>query len=259
MIRILLVLILGGASAMQTTHAADVLERFAAKSFTDSTGTKLLYRQLAPKNYDAKQRYPLVIFLHGAGERGDDNRIQLKHGMANYAADDLQAKFPAFVIAPQCPANQKWVDVDWSGEKHNQPAKASPSMHATRELIDALQKEISIDPDRIYITGLSMGGYGTWDALQRYPELFAAGAPICGGGDPSLAERIKHMPIWVFHGEQDTVVKPIRSRSMVAALEAAGAKPKYTEYPQVGHDSWTATYANPEFHTWLFSQKRSQK
>jgi predicted peptidase len=254
-----MILLWGGASAMQTSYAADVGESFAARSFTDSTGTRLLYRQLQPKDYDAKQRYPLVIFLHGAGERGDDNRIQLKHGMANYAADDLREKFPAFVIAPQCPANQKWVDVDWSGEKHTQPPKASPSMHATRELIDALQKEYSIDADRIYITGLSMGGYGTWDALQRFPELFAAGAPICGGGDPSLAERIKHIPIWVFHGEQDTVVKPIRSRSMVEALEAAGAKPKYTEYPKVGHDSWTATYANPEFHAWLFSQKRSQK
>lgn len=231
------------------------LDRFEARTYS-ADGGKLLYRMLKPAKYDANRKYPLVVFLHGAGERGNDNFAQLKHGMADFASDKIMEAYPAFVIAPQCPTGEKWVDVDWSAAKHDMPEKAASATRLTLKLIDELQKEFSIDRDRLYITGLSMGGYGSWDAIQRHPELFAAAAPICGGGDPKHAAKIKSIPIWAFHGDKDTAVKVERSREMIDAIKAAGGSPKYTEYPGVGHDSWTATYKNPEVYAWLFAQKR---
>jgi predicted peptidase len=242
---------------MTTTLSAgeDHRDRFVARSFEDR-GFTLPYRLLKPKDYDATQKYPLVVFLHGAGERGNDNFKQLVHGMNDFASDEIMAKYPAFVIAPQCPDDRKWVEVDWTLESHTLPESPSVSLEATSHLIDALQKEFPIDASRIYLTGLSMGGYGAWDMLARQPELCAAAVPICGGGDPAVAARFKDVPLWAFHGDQDTAVKPKRSREMIAALKAAGGTPKYTEYPGVGHDSWTATYANPAVHAWLFAQRK---
>jgi predicted peptidase len=160
------------------------------------------------------------------------------------------------LIAPQCPENAKWVEVDWSASTHQQPKEPSESARLTLELIAALQKEFSIDPQRIYLTGLSMGGYGTWDLLARRPELFAAGVPVCGGADESTAPKIKNLPIWAFHGAKDQAVKVERSRNMIAALKHTGGKPKYTEYPNVGHDSWNPAYKDAEMFAWLFAQKR---
>jgi predicted peptidase len=197
-----------------------------------------------------------VIFFHGAGERGDNNTAQLVHGMNNFASAEIREKYPAFVVAPQCPNNQKWADVDWSADKHTLTKEPSKSMKLSLELLDALQKEFSIDSSRLYVTGLSMGGYGTWDVIHRHPDLFAAAAPICGGGDPAGAKAMAKLPIWVFHGDQDTAVKVKRSREMVEALKAAGSDVKYTEYAGVGHDSWTATYKDPKFYEWLFAQKK---
>jgi predicted peptidase len=157
-------------------------------------------------------------------------------------------------VAPQCPDGKRWVEVDWALDSHKQPEE-SISLTLTRELLASLQKEYRIDSKRFYVTGLSMGGYGTWDLITRTPDLFAAAAPICGGADETLAAKVTKLPIWVFHGDKDGVVKPLRSRNMVAAIEKAGGKPKYTEYPGVDHNSWTQTYANPEFMAWLFAQR----
>ncbi|HEX5105856.1 MAG TPA: prolyl oligopeptidase family serine peptidase [Pirellulaceae bacterium] len=234
---------------------ADHRDRFEARTF-DDRGFTLPYRLLKPQDLGARQKYPLVLFLHGAGERGNDNVKQLVHGMNDFASDEIMAKHPAFVVAPQCPEDRKWVEVDWTLDAHTLPESPSVSLEATIRLIESLQKEFTIDASRIYITGLSMGGYGTWDALARWPELFAAAAPICGGGDPAVAARFKDVPIWVFQGDEDTAVKPKRSREMVEALKAAGGQPKYTEYPGVAHDSWTQTYADPTLHEWLFSQRK---
>jgi len=236
--------------------AADPKDVFEARVYTDAAGGKLPYRILKPADYDANKKYPLVIFLHGAGERGTDNLVQLKHGMADYANDENRKKFPAFVIAPQCPAERKWVEVNWSDPNHEMPAEPSIPMKQTFDVIEGLRKEFSIDEKRLYMTGLSMGGFGTWDALQRKPDYFAAGIPICGGGDVKQAAKLKNVPIWCFHGDQDTAVKVARSREMIAAIKEAGGMPKYTEYPNVGHDSWSATYRNPEVHAWLFGQVR---
>ena len=238
-----------------TASADDVRERFEKREYADASGAKLGYRLLRPQKYDANVKYPLVIFLHGAGERGRDNTKQLVHGMADFSSDKIMEAYPAFVIAPQCPEGKQWVNVSWSADKHTMPEKAADPLRQTLELVESLQKEFSIDPNRLYITGLSMGGYGTWDAIQRHPKLFAAAAPICGGGDSSGAATFKDVPVWAFHGDQDTAVKVGRSRDMIEALKKAGSTPKYTEYKGVGHDSWSATYRDEEFYKWMFAQK----
>lgn len=237
-------------------NAQDALKQFEAHKYSDADGNQLSYRMLKPKHYDPAKKYPLVVFWHGAGERGDDNQRQLVHGMADFASDDVMENYPAFVVAPQCPTGKQWANTNWSADQHTMSEEPSVPMRLSLELIDSLQKEFSIDADRIYLTGLSMGGFGTWDALQRRPKQFAAAIPICGGGDTALAEKIASVPVWVFHGGNDTVVKTSRSRDMVKALEEAGGKPKYTEYPGVGHNSWSATYANRDVYKWLFNQRR---
>jgi len=242
---------------MASANGADVArERFEARVFETAHGS-LPYRLLRPKSYDANQRYPLVIFYHGAGERGDDNVKPLVHGMNDFASDDVMAKYPCFVVAPQCPDGVQWVDTPWTADAHTMPEKPTEPMRLSLELITSLQSEFSIDASRLYVTGLSMGGFGAWDAIQRYPNRFAAAVPVCGGGDLALAKQFVHVPVWAFHGADDGSVKPIRSRDMIAALKAAGGTPKYTEYPGVGHNSWAATYADREMYAWLFAQKRT--
>jgi len=237
------------------SSAAENRDRFEARVYQDGD-YKLPYRLLRPKYDDAKKKYPLVIFLHGAGERGDDNQKQLVHGMNDFASDEIMAKYPTFLMAPQCPEGEKWADVDWGAMSSTLPEKPSRSLAAVMKAADALQKEFPIDAGRIYITGLSMGAYGVWDALARWPEKFAAAAPVCGGGDPAYASKMTDVPIWAFHGDEDKAVKVQRSREMIAALKATGATPKYTEYPGVGHDSWTRTYSDPALYEWLFVQRR---
>jgi predicted peptidase len=241
--------------SMSISLAADNRDRFEARTFEGSVG-KLNYRLLKPKNYDPNRQYPLVLFLHGAGERGSDNKAQLVHGMNDFASDEVMEKYPAFVVAPQCPNGKRWVEVDWGAPRHTAPEKPSEPLQLTFEALAALQKEFSIDANRIYVTGLSMGGYGTWDAIERRPDYFAAAAPICGGGDVGNAKKLTKIPIWAFHGDKDGAVKVERTREMIAAIKEAGGNPKYTEYPGVGHNSWTQTYSNPEFYAWLFAQQR---
>ena len=249
---LLAVVCCGGAPALR---AADVKELFEARIYTNDKGQKLGYRLLKPKDYDPAKKYPLVLFLHGAGERGDDNAVQLVHGMADFAQDENRAKYPCFVLAPQCPKNKRWVEVDWSAPTHEQPEQLSESLQLTFDAIAGLKKEFSIDDKRFYVTGLSMGGYGTWDVAQRMPGQVAAAAPICGGGDEKQAAKLVKVPVWCFHGDKDTAVKVDRSRNMIAAIKKAGGNPKYTEYPGVGHNSWTQTYKDPAFMAWLFAQK----
>jgi len=231
---------------------------YEGRVFSPEKGRELKYRLMIPKDYSfsATEAYPLVLFLHGAGERGDDNVKQLVHGTNEFAKPENRQKYPCFVVAPQCPEGKRWVEVDWNLDAHQQLEKDSVSLELTRELLANLQKVFRIDSKRIYVTGLSMGGFGTWDLVTRTPDLFAAAAPICAGADEALADRVTKLPIWAFHGDKDTVVKVERSRHMIAAIEKAGGKPRYTEYPGVGHDSWTQSYANPEFMAWLFAQKR---
>jgi predicted peptidase len=238
--------------------SADPVKMFEPRQFADEQGNVLKYRLLKPANYNVNRKYPVVIFLHGAGERGDDNKIQLVHGMKDFLDPERRKNMPCYVVAPQCPTGKKWVEVDWSAASSKMPEQPSDSLGLTIKLVQSMIDTAAVDPNRIYITGLSMGGYGTWDAVARYPDMFAAAAPICGGGDPETAPRFTHIALWAFHGDQDQAVKVERSRQMIEALKEAGGEPKYTEYPGVGHDSWTETYKNPEFHDWLFAQRRQK-
>lgn len=247
------VVLLAGAMRAAGPKVADVLEK---KTFTDAAGKTLLYRLLKPENYDPKKKYPLVVFLHGAGERGKDNTAQLIHGVPEFAREDNRKKYPCFLIAPQCPQRKSWANVDFRAAAHKIAKEPSEPGRLVLELIAGMQMEYRIDPKRIYLTGLSMGGYGTWDLLARRPELFAAAVPICGGGDPATAKKIAKIPIWVFHGAKDRAVKVERSREMVKALAAAGGHPKYTEYPEEGHASWVPAYKDPAMMKWLFAQKK---
>lgn len=216
----------------------------------------LPYLLLRPETYDPKRKYPLVIFLHGAGERGTDNQKQLIHGLIDFAQPQAMRSWPCFVVAPQCPEQMQWVDTPWTAEKHSMPAQPTAALRQSIRLAEKMQVDFSVDPQRIYITGLSMGGFGVWDAIQRYPSMFAAALPVCGGGDETLAKSIAEIPLWAFHGDKDDVVLPIRTRNMIAALKQAGGSPKYTDYAGVTHNSWTQTYANKEVLGWLFQQRK---
>ncbi len=236
----------------------ELVERMDKRVYRDAAGASLPYRLFVPAKYDRQQKYPLIIFLHGAGERGADNTRQLVHTQVlRFISDEVQAEHPCFLIAPQCPAGEKWMEVDWrKNPVPPLPEQPSLPMRLTLELLDALQKEFSIDADRIYVTGLSMGGYGTYDLVLRRPDRIAAAVPVCGGVDVAQAKRVAHIPFWIFHGGADGVVRVDFSRNMVEALKAAGASPRYTEYPGVGHNSWSKAYLEPELVEWLFGQRR---
>ena len=222
---------------------------YQAKGFT------LGYRFLSPKTIETDKKYPLVVFLHGAGERGMDNHVQLVHVLPKFVQDDIREKFPCFVAAPQCPDGQQWVNTPWGLRQHDMPQMMSDSLAAVSGLIDDLLLDYPIDASRIYVMGISMGGYGTWDLVMRFPKRFAAAVPICGGADIKQAALIKDLPLWVFHGDSDTAVPTYRSQSMVAALKEAGGDPKYTEFPNCGHNAWGPAIETPELLPWLFSQR----
>jgi predicted peptidase len=226
--------------------------RFSFEKYTDN-GDTLLFRQLYP---DANQlrKYPLVIFLHGSGERGNDNEAQLKWGVMNFATDENMIRHPALVIAPQCPGKKSWSNFS-RGDMKLQTTPTKP-MELLIGLINKLIKTMPVDTNRIYITGLSMGGYGTYDAIERYPHLFAAAVPVCGGGDTSKAASIAHLPIWIFLGAEDPAVNPVYSLEMLEALTKAGTHPGFTQYPEVGHFSWLGAYSDPLMMEWLFRQHK---
>lgn len=243
--------------AVSVASGLEAGEVFESRSYISPDGESLKYRIHLPAPMEEGQRYPLILFLHGAGERGDDNSKQLKYGPPALLQHALESGDPAIIVAPQCPKEKKWVDTPWDGAAHSMPVKPSLPMRLTIGLLEKLISDLPVDRDRVYVTGLSMGGFGTWDIIQRRPELFAAAIPICGGGDVDRADIIKDIPVWVFHGGADTVVMPKRSRDMVAALENLEGNVKYTEYEAVGHHSWNPTYANEEVLRWLFEQRKN--
>ncbi len=231
-----------------------MIESLIAESHAIEGVGKLPYRIYTPRPIEDETVYPLIVFMHGAGERGSDNTTQLKHGVGSIIRFIERFNQPAFVIAPQVADGHQWVDTPWSDDAHVLPKSPSASMSLLLGLIDSVNQTLPIDRRRIYITGISMGGFGTWDLLMRRPDEFAAAIPICGGGDETSAHLIRDIPVWVFHGGDDQVVKTHRSRNMIEALEGVAGRPRYTEYPGVGHDSWTVTYDNPEVLHWLFEQ-----
>jgi predicted peptidase len=249
-------IVLPGMLLLLSTCLVQAADDYQPHVYKSADGQSLPYQLLKPSGYDPQKKYPLVLFLHGAGERGTDNHAQLTHVARIFATPENRRTYPCFVLAPQCPPERKWAEVDWSAMHHKTPEKPSIPLALAMEVIAQLQKEYSIDAKRLYVMGLSMGGYGSWDAISRYPETFAAAVPICGGGDEDKAPAIAKIPVWVFHGDHDGAVKVERSRNMVAALKKAGGSPKYTEYPGVGHDSWVPASKEPELLPWLFRQTR---
>ena len=237
------------------SHADDMDRRFQARLFSIHDFS-LPYRLLKPKKYNPLRKYPLILFLHGSDERGTDNRKQLFVGLNIFAAEQIMDRYPCFIIAPQCPVEMKWADVDWKSDRHTMQKKPTEALAASIELARQLPKEFSIDVSRVYVAGYSMGGFGAWEAIQRWPDLFAAAVPVCGGGDETQASRIAMIPIWAFHGALDPLVKVARSRNMTNALVKAGGFPRYTEYPDINHFSWGMAFNDPALFEWLFRQKR---
>ncbi len=235
-------------SFMARSQSADLFDKLLYVSKKDT----LPYRLLKPVNPGVKAVYPLFIFLHGAGERGNDNEAQIKHISDLFLDPHYRGKYPCYVLAPQCPKGEVWADYNRDGTLAAEPSDPAKLVIA---LIAKINNEFPIDKSRIYISGVSMGGFGTWDLMARLPGKFAAAIPVCGGGDVKTAERIKHIPVWAFHGAKDDVVSPKRSRAMVAALRKAGGLPGYTEYPDVAHNSWVYAYQEPHLLPWLFKQK----
>ncbi|HEX7261026.1 MAG TPA: prolyl oligopeptidase family serine peptidase, partial [Luteolibacter sp.] len=220
-----------------------------------ANGNTIPYRQLSPGNSQPGKRYPLVLFLHGAGNRGTDNKLQLQWVLPVFASEENRAKHPCFVIAPQCPNNKRWVEVDWGRASHTMPVEPSESLALALELIDHAVKTLPVDHSRIYVCGLSMGGYGTWDAISCRPHFFAAAIPVCGGADLAQAANLTNIPIWAFHGGKDSVVQPARTTGMIEAITKAGGHPKMTIYPDVQHDSWVRSFNDPATLDWLFAQQ----
>ena len=240
--------------------SADPFANFAAKTYTDKDGKELLYRQQDPPAIEAGKKYPLVLFMHGAGGRGDDNKGQLRDagvvGMLD--AVGFRDKFPCFFVAPQVPKGKRWVEVHWGLDAHDMPEQPGDQLRMALELVDSMLKSHPVDPNRVYVSGLSMGGFGTWDALQRRPELFAAAYPVCGGADLALADRMTGIPLWIWHGDKDKVVKTKRSRDIVAALKKAGGNPTYTEVAGRAHNSWVDAYNHAKGWNWMFAQVKGQ-
>lgn len=204
----------------------------------------LKYWLSLPNGYadDTSKKWPLVLFLHGAGERGDDLELVAKHGPPKLVKAGKD--FPFILVAPQCPPDSWW--------------ESTTQILALKTLLDRIEASCRVDPDRVYCTGLSMGGYGTWRLACEFPSRFAAIAPICGGGRPFLAKAMKGIPTWAFHGAKDPVVPLSESEKMVDALRRAGGTVEFTVYPEALHDSWTETYDNPALYEWLLKQRRTR-
>lgn len=260
-----------------TVHREDIqpfVNKFLKLTFTDpATRIDMGYRLFIPENYDPKRSYPLVVFLHGAGETGSDNEIQIANqGATVWSRPEEQAKHPSFVLAPQSnmdPSADKTLNrygnIGWTSLMRYGLAKPFESEDQLVTAYDILQKvkgEYNIDRKRIYLTGLSMGGFGVFSLAVGHPDEFAALVPICGGGDPAKLASISMTPIWIFHAQEDPTIPVQMSRDSVKALEDAGGTPKYAEYPAstyffpTAHFSWIPSYANTEMRDWLFQQSK---
>ncbi len=262
--RYLIVAIIVMSTAFQA--AAQDTTTFKAKTYTSSAGHALPYRIAYPDQFKKSKKYPLILFLHGAGERGNNNVSQLIHGSKLFTDPKNRKDFPAIVIFPQCASDSYWssvlvdrtqspftLDFDYS-------KPITPPLQAAIELVQSIIAEGSVDESRIYITGLSMGGMGTFEAVYRYPDLFAAASPICGGADVNAYDaRVINVPFRVYHGTIDAVVDVEQSRRMVEKLKSLNAPVEYIEYPNVNHNSWDNAFAEPDYLRWMFKYKKKKK
>lgn len=265
-------------------------ELFTAATITDENNNSMNYQYYVPTDYESSKAYPLVVFLHGAGERGTDNMKQLTASsmMPHYFTKENMEKYPCIILAPQCPIGKtwanatlgdKWGNVSYSADDY----ETSPYEAMVITLVDELCGKYNIDQSRLYITGISMGGYGTWDIITRYPDKFAAAMPICGGSDSTKAATLKNINIRTYHGADDTTVYPSGTEAMFKAMQENGVAAVkyvansygratetvttlenendatfiYTEYTGVGHGCWDAAYSDKRSFAWLFSQVKT--
>jgi predicted peptidase len=241
-------------------HALDIYEK---KEFVFAEGKVLPYRILYPENYDKNKKYPLLLLLHGAGERGKDNEKQLTWGSKLFITAENRKNFPAIVVFPQCPEESFWavtkIDRTTTPFKIEFDYTAEPNwpLAAANALVKKLSNEEGVDKSRVYISGLSMGGMGTFESVYRNPDLYAAALPICGGGDVNhFDKRVAKVPFWIFHGAVDAVVNPQLSRDMVEKLKSLKAEVKYSEYPGVNHNSWENAFAEKDYLSWMLQHKK---
>ena len=233
---------------------------FEKKVYVTASNDSLNYRLLRPEVEQEGEKYPLVLFLHGSGERGSDNEKQLFHGSQMWLNPVNRENYPAFVLVPQCPESGYWAYTDRpsSFEPDQMPSDVplSPVFRTLKELIDTYLAMPQVDKKRVYVIGLSMGAMGTYDLAIRYPEIFAAAIPICGTVNPTRLSAAKDVKFRIFHGDSDTVVPVSGSRQAYKALKAAGADVEYIEFPGVTHGSWNPAFTQLDFMSWLFSQKK---
>lgn len=211
------------------------------KKFSFNITFQMEYLLFLPESYaqSTNQKFPLILFLHGAGERGSDLDSVKRHGIPKIV--ETNPDFPFIAVSPQCPEDSWWTS----------------ELHTINGLIEEVVEKYQVDTSRIYLTGLSMGGFGTWSLASMYPERFAAIAPVCGGGEVrQILRSLVEMPIWTFHGQKDDVIPFSRSEEIVTALKKHGSGIKFTIYPEAGHDSWTKTYDNPELYKWFLKHSR---
>jgi predicted peptidase len=254
-IKLITMVILCGITLPLLSAAPDK-SAIEARLFKSKSGLTMPYRILKPSNYDPKKRYPMVLCLHGAGGRGIENRSKGTEAFTALSEATVKNKYPCFILTPQCPKKKQWVNTPWKNGSYSiAKTPVSKELEIVVQILDSVEKEFSIDVERIYVTGQSMGGYATWDILLRNPKRFAAAIPICGAGDPNEAQSIVHVPIWAFHGEKDTVVPTKGSQEMIKVLKELGGNTKYTQYKDVGHNSWSKAWAEEDLISWLFKQR----
>ena len=245
-------LALGTALLLPQRIIAAQRATFLSKTYQHSGSETMRYRLFIPENYDQGKKYPLVLWLHGGAGRGDDNLKQISGGNTIgshvWTQPEKQSEHPCFVVAPQCPDNELWATVE--------TARPTRQMRLVIELLRDLAGTFSLDAQRFYVAGQSMGGFGAWSVITEHPDMFAAAVPICGGGDESAAQKMAGLPIWAFHGEKDEAVSVERSRKMIAAIRHAGGTPRYTEYKGAGHVIWDRVFHEPELLPWVFASRR---
>ena len=254
---LILVLALALANYIQAQENLPDTSLFEAGRHIEGNDT-LPYRLYRSVKADTMtEALPLVIFLHGSGERGNDNRMQLKHCIRFFLNDTVTGRYPFLLMVPQCPNERRWVNTDWSLPEHTMESKPTAELRGVMAVLDSLVDSGTVDPTRVYICGISMGGFGVWDALQRWPEKFAAAVPICGGGDPAFAHAMKDIPVYIFHGLLDEIVMPSRSIQMYDALREAGNEEVVLiTYPELGHACWDEAFSTRGLFGWLFGKKR---
>ena len=242
-----------------TIANAQDLNQYTSETFIKGKDT-MNYRVLLPENFDSTKTYPVLFFLHGSGERGNDNQAQLINGARVFLKRAYRKDFPSIVIFPQCPKDGWWsntqIVADSTGKRQfifQKGGKPSPAMHALLALVGKYTKKHFVNEKQIYVGGLSMGGMGTYELLRRKPKMFAAAFAICGGDDVENVSRYKKIPLWIFHGAKDTVVDPQFSKNIADKLTRVGKEVKYTVYAAAEHNSWDAALAEPELFPWLFS------